>query len=313
METDTPLRVGILGGGQWGQALGRLVQAAGHEPFIAYAGKAPPHVLPSTDDPPQVTAACDLVLTAVSAARLRDVVRQAQPHPGNRLVVAGRGIEPGTGVALTDVVLQESDCVRVGALGGPAPVEEILNGGLCAGVVASPYDQVCRLTQRALHSTRYRVYASDDLTGLQLVGAAVPVLACLLGLTRNLHGAGVGIHAVVLSRGLAELGRLARATGADESTLYGLAGVGDHEAVHAREGAPYYEAGRALAQGAGTTRSRGERPEGPWGAAEALLAMGRIHQVELPLVAGLMDVVNGGDPVDAIQRLMSRRSSKEHR
>lgn len=305
-KTDSSaMRVGILGGGRWGQALGRLVQAAGHEPFIAYRGEAPPHVLPSTDKPPEVTRSCDLVLTAVSAARLREVVRDARPHPGNRIVVAGRGIEPKTGVSLTDVVLQESDCVRVGALGGPAPVEEILNGGLCAGVVASDYAEVCDLTVRALHSTRYRVYASDDLAGLQLVGAAMPVLAALLGLTRNLRGSGVGIHAVVLSRGLAELGRLARAVGAEESTLYGLAGVGDLEAVHACPGAVYYEHGKALAEGRTT--------DGPWGLAEALVTRAEHHGVELPLVRSLVDVVEGADPVEAIQRLMSRRSAKEHR
>ena len=157
----------------------------------------------------------------------------------------------------------------------------------------------------ALHSTRYRVYASPDLVGLELVGAAVPVLACLLGLTRSLRGAGVGVHAVVLSRGLAELGRLARAAGAQESTLFGLAGVGDLEAVHARPGAPYFDAGRSLADG--------KVVDGPWGLAEALLATGEAHGVELPLVQSLVEVVGGGDPVDAIQRLMSRRSAKEHR
>lgn len=299
------MRVGILGGGRWGQALGRLAQAAGNEPYIAYAGKAPPHVLPSTERARDVTEACDLVLVAVSASRLRDVIRDAAPHPGNRIVVAGRGIEPGTGVMLTDVVLQESDAVRVGALGGPAPVEEILNGGLCAGVVASEYDEVCRLTTEALHSTRYRVYASDDLRGLQLVGAAMPVLAAMLGHTRSLRGAGVGMHALVLSRGLAELGRLARAMGADESTLYGLAGVGDLEAVHARPGMPYYEAGRTLAD-------KGEA-DGPWGLAEALLALAEQHGTELPLIQGLVDIVGGADSVVAVQRLMSRRSAREHR
>lgn len=298
------MRVGILGGGRWGQALGRLVQAAGHEPFIAYKDKAPPHVLPATDQPREVTAACDLILVAVSASQLRTAIRAAAPHPGNRVVVAGRGLEPHTGVMLTDVVRQESDAVRVGALGGPAPVEEILNGGLCAGVVASDYDQVCTLATTALHSSRYRVYVSSDLTGLELVGAAMPVLAATLGLTRSLRGAGVGMHAVVLSRGLAEIGRLARAMGADEATLYGLAGVGDLEAVHARPSMPYYEAGKQLAESGSS--------EGPWGLGEALLALGEKHGVELPLVQGLMDIVGGADSVMAVQRLMSRRSVREH-
>ena len=299
------MRVGILGGGRWGQALARLVIAAGHDPFIAYQGARPPHVLPSTDRPPEVTAACDLVLVAVSAARLRESIRMARPHPGNRVVIAGRGIEPGTGVWLTDVVRQECEAVRVGALGGPAPVEEILDGGLCAGVVASPFDEVARLTVQALHSRRYRVYASSDLAGVQLTGAMVPVLATLVGLARTLEGAGVGVHAMVLSRGLAEMGRLARAIGADETTLFGLAGVGELVAVHGGPDSPYFQAGARLA--------RRESGDGPWGVAEALLKLAADHGVDLPLTATLRAIHGGADPVEAIQGLMSRRSAREHR
>ncbi|MFK7929229.1 MAG: hypothetical protein AB8H79_13635 [Myxococcota bacterium] len=299
------MRVGILGGGRWGQALGRLALAAGNEPLIAYEGKAPPHVLPSTDTARDVTEQCDLVIAAVSASRLRDVIRTAQPHPGNRMVVAGRGIEPDTGVWLTDVVLQECDAVRVGALGGPAPVDEILNGGLCAGVVASEFDDVSRMTVQALHSTRYRVYASSDLTGLQLVGAAVPVLASLMGVAHNLQGSGVGVHSVVLSRGLAEISRLARAIGADPATLFGLAGVGDLVAVQARAGGVYFDEGAKLATSTGS--------DGPWGIATALLTLAQSHGVELPLVQGLVSIRDGGDPVDAIQQLMRRQSVRENR
>jgi glycerol-3-phosphate dehydrogenase (NAD(P)+) len=299
------VRVGILGGGRWGQALARLVMAAGHDPWIAYRDVRPPHVLPSTDDPPRVTEGCDLILVAVSAARLRGSIQLARPHPGNRVVIAGRGVEPGTGVWLTDVVRQECDAVRVGALGGPAPVDEILNGGLCAGVVASPYDEVCRMAVQALHSSRYRVYASSDLAGVQLTGATVPVLAALVGLARNLRGAGVGVHAMVLSRGLAETGRLARALGAEEATLFGLAGIGELVAVHATPDSPYFQAGARLA--------RGEPGDGPWGIAEALLKLGAAHKIDLPLTQTLVDVHRGADPVEAIQGLMSRRSAREHR
>ena len=90
------MKVGILGGGQWGQALARLVIAAGNEPYVAYVGKRPPHVLPSTDVPAKVPAACDLVLVATSAAEVRQAIRDAKPGAGNRILVAGRGLEPST-------------------------------------------------------------------------------------------------------------------------------------------------------------------------------------------------------------------------
>lgn len=300
------MKVGILGAGRWGQALGRLVLAAGHEPFLAYHGeKKPPHILPSTPNPPDVSAACDLLIVATSANELRNAIRLAKPGPQHRVVVAGRGLESRVtddGVPranwLTDVVLEESDAVRVGALAGPAPVDEILNGGLCAGVVASRYDEVRTLTTTALHSSRYRVYPSSDLIGLQLAGAMMPVLATLLGVARSLRGAGVGVHAMVLSRGLEEATRLAVALGADPLTFVGLAGVGDLVAAQASAGHPSYDAGVGLAAG--------ERHVGPETLARALLRLAALHRVEPPLTQALVAIYEGADAVESVQRLMSR-------
>ena len=299
------MKVGILGGGAWGQALGRLVMAAGHEPFIAYRDIKPPQLLPSTDRPPEVAEATELLIAAVSARELRQAIQATGPGPQHRVVVAGRGVEPDTGTWLTDVVLEESDALRVGALVGPAPVDEILNGGLCAGVVASRYDEVRSLLTTALHSSRYRVYESTDLAGVQLAGAVVPVLACLLGVARHLQGAGVGVHALVLSRGLGEAARLAEATGADPRTFAGLAGVGDLVAAQGREGHPHFDAGASLA--------RGETDHGPRALAATLVGLARAHRVEMPLTEALLAIYEGLPPVEAVQMLMARPAAVEHR
>jgi glycerol-3-phosphate dehydrogenase (NAD(P)+) len=303
-SAGAPMKVGILGGGRWGQALGRLVLAAGHEPFIGYQGKRPPHLLPSTDDPPRVSAACELILVATSASEVRNAIRLAKPGPANRVVVAGRGLEPDTSTWLTDVVLQECDALRVGALAGPAPVEEILNGGLCAGVVASRYAEVRGLVTRALHSPRYRVYESEDPEGVQLAGAAIPVLAALLGIARSLRGAGVGIHAMVISRGLEECTRLARALGDDPQTFVGLAGVGDLVASQAVPGHPSFEAGVALA--------KGDRTQGPERLARAILRLAKGRKTELPLIEAFVGIYDGLDPLVAVQQLMGRKPTREH-
>lgn len=299
------MKVGILGGGRWGQALARLVKGAGHEPFIAYQGKKPPHVLPSTDDPPKVSEACELILVATSASELRNAIRLAKPGAGHRVVVAGRGLEPATSQWLTDVVLEESDVLRVGALAGPAPVEEILNGGLCAGVVASRFEEVRRMATDALHGNRYRVYESSDLTGVQLAGAMVPVLATLVGVARNLRGAGVGMHAMVLARGLEEATRLASAMKADPLTFTGLAGVGDLVAAQAVAGHPSFDAGAALA--------KGDRTQGPAPIARALVRLAKGRRVELPLTEALVAIYDGEHPLEAVQRLMARPAQAEHR
>ena len=301
------MKVGILGGGRWGQALARLAMAAGHDPYIAYRDKSekPPHILPSTDDPPKVSATCELLVAATSASELRQAIRLAKPGPHNRVVVAGRGIEPGTGLWLSQVVEQECDAVRVGALAGPAPVEEILNGGLCAGVVASPFEEVRRMFTTSLHSTRYRVYESEDLAGVQLSGAFMPLLATLLGMATGLRGSGVGLQATVLARGLEEAQRLTRAIGGNPATLSGLAGVADLFAVQGRPGHPYFDAGQALA--------RGDRSQGPRAVAETLVKLARQKHVELPLTEAMVAIWDGMDPLDAVGQLMSRRPTAEHR
>lgn len=297
------MKVGILGDGKWAQALARLVMAANNEPLVAYKDVKPPHVIPSTRDQQRVSKECELIIAAVSASELRNALALAKPGPQNRVVVAGRGLEPNTGRWLCDVVTEESEAMRVGALAGPAPVEEILNGGLCAGVVASRYTEVCALTQKALHSARYRVYLSQDLQGIQLAGALSPVLATLLGMSTSLRGAGVGIHAMVLSRGIAEASRLTAAVGADPNTFMGLAGVGDLVASQARPGQPAFEAGVAL--------GRGERDKGPLPIARSLLTLAKRHKVEMPLTEALVAIYEGHDPLDAVQRLMSRDATTE--
>jgi glycerol-3-phosphate dehydrogenase (NAD(P)+) len=299
------MKVGVLGGGRWGQALARLVKAAGNEPIIAYKDKKPPHILKSTKDAPSVSAECELLLVATSASELRSAIRLAAPGPRNRVVVAGRGLEPETSRWLSDVVREESDVLRVGALAGPAPVQEILNGGLCAGVVASPFSDVQRLTTRALHSSRYRVYESRDLCGVELAGAFVPVLAMVIGLARSLGGSGVGMHAMVLTRGLAEGARLASAMGAEPFTLLGLAGVGDLVASHTRSDSAYFNTGVRLAAGT--------RDPASVKIAAALLELGREHDVEMPLTRALVDIVGGEDPLDVVGQLMSREAQPELR
>ena len=113
------------------------------------------------------------------------------------------------------------------------------------------------------------------------------------------------MHALVLSRAIAEAMRLAKALGGDPTTMTGLAGMGDLVAVQARPEHPSYQFGVSLA--------KGTRPDsGPVDIARALLTLARIHSVELPLTEALVRVNDGEDPIDAVGRLMSRKAMREH-
>ena len=109
---------------------------------------------------------------------------------------------------------------------------------------------------------------------------------------------------MVLSRGLAEAGRLASAIGADEATLWGLAGVGDLISAQAKSGNLYFDAGCALAAN--------KIIEGPWHLAEALQERAKTASVELPLTGALLAMHSGEDPIDVVQRLMTRKATAEH-
>ena len=297
------MKVGVLGGGAWGQAIARLALAAGHTPLIGYRDEKPPAFLPSTPRPTEVSASCELLFVATSASLVRDAIRLADPTADNIVIVAGRGLDPISGDWLSDAVQQECDATRVGALAGPAPVPEILNGGLCAGVIAAADAAVRDRAVEALHSHRYRAYGSDDLMGVQLCGAMMPVLACLLGLMGALPGAGAGLQGMLLARGLAETTRLGQALGCDPVTFSGLAGIGDLVAVQVRPGHPAFDAGTAMAAGA--------LDQGPVRIAAAVLPMARLVGVEMPLTAALVAMSRGLPPVDAVSRLMSRGAALE--
>lgn len=218
------MRVSVEGGGEMGEALARVAKAAGSQ------------VVDGLD--------ADIVLLTVPAAEVRPCVRKLAPGPSARVIVATRGLEPGTGKRLSQVVEEESACLRVGAIAGPILPAELRRKSPCAAVVASPFEETCRAASTALHSPLCRVYTSSDLAGVEVAGALVEVLAMALGAARGL-GLGVGAQAMLVSRGVAEGMRI----GGDARTFAGLAGVGDLVAAAALPDHPGHVRGLALARG----------------------------------------------------------------
>ncbi len=295
--------VGILGSGPWGRALATLAAEAGNEPRVGYQGK-PPRGFRGTPNLAALAREVELLLVAVEPGEVREAVRAAAPGPGNRVVVAARGLEPDTGKWLSGVVTEESRALRVGTLAGPALASEILNRRPSAMVAASEYDEVSELVQEALHSSICRVYTSRDLRGVETAGAIVRVLAVALGVADGL-GLGVGVRGVVVTRGLAEARRLGAALGAEEATFAGLAGVGDLVACGNHPEHPGYVAGRAVVQNPG-------RRDGVMRDARGLLALAARHGVTLPLTEAIAAIAAGRlQPRQAIDMLMRRSATAE--
>ncbi|MSP56535.1 MAG: hypothetical protein EXR69_13185 [Myxococcales bacterium] len=274
-------RVALVGAGDRLLAVELLLQAAGAE--VCRAGRH------CADD-----LAADLVIVDVPAADLRDALRTLRPGPRDQLVLTSRGLERATGQRLSWLVEQETACVRVGALAGPLLAGEIQRRVPSAVVVASPFGGVCRTAHQALRSPICQVYRSDDLIGTELAGAFVEVLCAALGAARGM-GAGVGLQALTVSRGIAEGALLFTRAGAQARTFSGLAGVGELIAAASTADHPALQQGLALA--------RGERAPALVDLCEALMQ----RAADLPITEAVRRVAAGEARAQDVLREMFER------
>lgn len=257
-----------------------------------------------------------LVIVAVPSHGLRSVLRAAAPHvPPDALVVsATKGIEQDTLLRMSEVVAEEwTRAARIAVLSGPSFALELAREKPTAVVVASDCDVAVEQVQQDFRSHALRLYASADVVGVEIGGALKNIIAIAAGVVEGL-GLGHNALAALITRGLAEITRLAVACGAQRETLAGLAGLGDlvvtctgelsrnrHvgvELAHGRSLEEILAGTKMVAEGVRTTR--------------AALALGARHGVELPIAEQMAAVLDRRrDPKAAVCALMGRRQGRE--
>lgn len=241
-------KIAVIGSGTWGTAACGLL-APHVDEVMLYARRESvaqgicethrnPQHLPSLQLPHNVRATSSLeeafagateAVWAVPSAFLRTTCVQARPYvdPNLPMLVLTKGIEPGTGLLMVDLVGEVlGNTARIAALSGPNHAEEIAEGKVSAAVIAASDEAIAERFQRLFVSTAFRAYATSDLVGVEVCGAAKNVIAIAAGMTMGLD-AGDNTLAVLMTRGLAEIGRIAAACGGDPLTCMGLAGMGD--------------------------------------------------------------------------------------
>ena len=192
---------------------------------------------------------------------------------------------------------------KVGALLGPALADEWQQGGPTAAVVASRFPEAIQKTQGALAGAGLRVYGSKDLPGVELAGAAASVVAFALGICRE-RKLGATAEALLVTRGFAEVSRLAVAVGGEARSAFGLAGLGDL-LVQVQEDSLAVRAGRACGRGAGRAELVTESAEVVASIA-TLHAVAERHKVTARLTTALHHVVHGGQGLQtALEALMA--------
>jgi glycerol-3-phosphate dehydrogenase (NAD(P)+) len=324
----------VLGAGGWGTALSVHLARLGHDvrlwardPALAVqlgAGRVNTSYLPAIEFPASLRVTSDLadalrdtehVLAALPSHGTRDILRRAAPHvPAGAIVVsATKGLERDTLFRPSEIIHQELGDVRCGVLSGPSFAVEVARELPTAVCIASRDSRVVESIQSDFKSPSLRLYGTDDVIGVEIGGALKNVIAIAAGVVDGL-GLGHNALAGLITRGLAEMSRLACAAGARRETLAGLSGLGDlvltcHGTLSRnRHVGIELASGRALQDVLGGMKMVAEGVR----TTEAALQLAARHGVELPIATQVGELLAGRkDPRTALGELMLRPQRSE--
>ena len=326
----------VLGAGSWGTALalqlcrsGHSVQLWGHDPDHvrdlsgARENRAflpgfplPPPLTPQPDLAEAVGSATDLLVCAVPSHAVRETMEAARPHITDTAVLcsAAKGIEEGTSKRMSEVIAETTNCgERVSVLTGPSFAREVAAEMPTVVTAAAHSAETAEFVQHAFASPMFRVYASADPIGAEVGAAVKNVIAIAAGVSDGL-GLGHNTRAAIITRGLAEVNRLAIELGADPLTVTGLAGMGDLVLTCTAELSRNRSVGLKLGQG----QKLADILEGMTQVAEgvrntlAVEELARSAGVEMPITTEMRCLLFEDKPArDAMVDLMTRRLKTE--
>jgi glycerol-3-phosphate dehydrogenase (NAD(P)+) len=314
-------RIGIMGGGAWGTALAVAARRAGRDAVLW--AREPETVdaihryrenrvfLPGIQLDPAIGAtgeleeagAADVVLLAVPAQHLRAVAAAAARHwrPGTAAVVCAKGIEAASGLLMHEVAAEVLPAVAIGLLSGPSFAAEVGRGLPTAVSFAAADPGLRTAVPGALATPAFRIYGTGDMVGTAVGGAVKNVLAIACGIVQG-RGLGDNARAALITRGLAEITRLAEAKGGRARTLMGLGGLGDLVLTCTAMQSRNYSLGVQLGRGRRLPEILAERSGVTEGvsSAPAVLALARRLAVEMPICSAVDAVLHHGADIDAV-------------
>ncbi len=330
------MKIAVLGGGAWGSVLASLVAEAGHDVALWEADAAaaqalqrdrraprslPGHLLPAgievTTDAAQAVRERALVVVAIPSETVRPALEAARAALAAPVIIvcASKGLEPGTGLTMDRVIEAAVPGAAVALLSGPTFAQEIARGLPAAAVAAARDVRAAETVQTCFGSERFRIYTSDDVVGVAVGGALKNVIAIAVGCCDG-FGFGNNARAALITRGLAEMGRLAARLGAHPLTLAGLAGLGDLVLTCTGELSRNRQVGLALARGEALpaiSASLGHVAEGIGTAQTARQLADRLG-VDMPITRLTAEVLHDGKPARAgVAQLLARGAGAERR
>ena len=317
--------IAVLGAGAWGTALALAAHRAGRKTTLwvreddvlaSLKAGAENRFLPGVKFPADLAVTGDLkeacqaeaLLLVVPAQVLHAFAEGLRPHlkTGQPVVICAKGIEKNSGKLVTEVAAEALPDAALAILSGPSFARDVAIGLPTAVTIAAQNSLVERL-QAGLGSATFRPYASDDLTGVALGGAAKNVYAIACGVVEGMK-LGENARAALLARSFAELSRFGEALGAKRETLMGLSGLGDLVLTATSKSSRNFSYGAALGAGMEPGAALAEGVE----TAPALVQRAHAAGVELPIAEAVADLVTGAlSPGEAVLRLLSRKVTVE--
>ncbi|MEG0805430.1 MAG: NAD(P)H-dependent glycerol-3-phosphate dehydrogenase [Lachnospiraceae bacterium] len=328
-------KISIIGAGSWGIALSTVLSKNGHDVVVwsviedeiqslnthrEHLTKLPGVKLSEnisfTTDLKAAVTDRDLLVMAVPSVYTRSTAKSMAPFlkPGQLIVNVAKGIEETTLMTLTDIIEDEIPSARVAALSGPSHAEEVGRGLPTTCVAGAKTQEIAEFIQNTFMNEVFRVYTSPDMLGMELGASLKNVIALAAGMADGL-GYGDNTKAALITRGIAEISRLAIKMGAHMETLSGLTGIGDLivtcASVHSRN----RRAGFLMGQGKTMQEAMDEVKmvvEGVY-SAKAAMSLAKNYDIPMPIVEQVNKVLFEGMPAkEAVSELMLRDKKIEH-
>lgn len=293
------MKVGVLGAGAWGTALAHVARSAGHEVQVWSRGSA---LKPLGGSQALILAVPAQGVRGV-LSNLKSIVTNAMP-----LIISAKGIEQGTGLFMNEVVAEVLPQAEPMVLSGPSFAADVMKGLPTAVVLAAGEISQSRQWAESLSLPHFRIYASDDVKGVEIGGALKNVLAIACGISDG-RGLGDSARAALTTRGFAELTRFAAKMGANPETLMGLSGLGDLLLTCSSRQSRNYSFGHALGEGKTVAQALAAARGVVEGASTVKIAqaLARRLGVDMPIVDAVHAIVDEGRaPDQEIARLLAR-------
>lgn len=329
------MKIGIIGTGTWGTALGRMLSVNNHDVIMFSVfdehikqldknkfhenlkGMIIPNEIKFTSNMKEVVEDKDIIVFALPSIYLRENVRKAKQYiKDNQIIVdVAKGIETDTLYTMSQLIEDElnNPNMKVVALSGPTHAEEVALDMPSTIVSACKDLDAAKVVQDVFMNNNMRVYTNDDVLGVELCGALKNIIALATGISTGL-GFGDNAKAAIITRGMLEMSRLGLAMNAKKETFSGLAGIGDLivtcTSMHSRNN----RCGMLIGKGykvEDAVKEVGMVVEG-LNALPAAIKLIEKYNVEMPIISMVNEIVNNNvDPKQAVIALMNRDKKEE--